>query len=93
MPIAMKHRKSAVVTGMHRRTCSDVGIYMYNQSDEMQNGIRVCTLSDSNIVECKSKCSGLLHRDGIQETRSALAKRSSKPTRLILMVKAQMLNL
>ena len=22
-----KHRKSAVVTGMHRRTCSDVGIY------------------------------------------------------------------
>ena len=73
-----KHRKSAVVIGMHRRTCSDVGIC--ERSDEMQNDIWVRTLSDSNIVERKSKCSGLLHRDGIQETRSALAKRSSKPT-------------
>jgi len=74
---SLKLRKSTVVTGMHRRTCSDVGIY--ERSDEMQNDIRVRTLSDSNIVEC-SKYSGLLHRDGIQETGSALAKRSSKPT-------------
>ena len=61
-----EHRKSAVVTGMHARTYSDVGVY--ERSDETQSDTWVRSRSDSNIVEHKSKLSGLLPSDGIPET-------------------------
>ena len=72
-----EHRKSAVVTGMHVRTYSDVGVY--ERSDETQSDTWVRSRSDSNIVAHKSKFSGLLPSDGVPETGSALARRSSKP--------------
>ena len=72
-----EHRKSEVVAGMHVRTYSDLGVY--ERSDEMQSDTWVRALSDSNLVEHINKFSGLLPSDGITETGSTLARRSSKP--------------